>query len=521
METGRSDVRQRVRFKRGDRQKLTLPIPVFADSERVHIEIREKGRLLNTSSYFSFQSGRPMGESGAIVVSSSSSDLAAFVGLRPMVYSSARGGYTYFPGGPPTAAPASGPRMDMSLEPSRLPTNWLGYTSLRTVVLGPAEWTELNPAQQDALLMWTASGGDLIFADGTLEMLLPAGQTPVGLPGRENVRPYYLGNIHLLSSSEIREKSLANAIAQTGSAIATPDWALPGVRASDWGSVVDRGFRVPIDGSGYIHTRAYLSILTVFVALIGPINYIYLWRKRQQVLLVLTVPLISAAFIVLLTGYGVLSEGFDVRARAVTFTLLDQTSKKAATRASVSLYPGGVIRSGGLGFTSDAAIFPLGIDGIGVRGEVAVDLTDEQRFQSGLLEPRTPNNFEQIKFQPARQRLNFERQGNELSVVNGLGANIRRLYYREGGRVYGLAEELAAGERATLKSLSFKGPELYTDGLRGTPISPKKFQDVILKQPDDSYLAILETSPFWESGVARAKETDSFHLDFGFAGGQP
>ena len=41
-------------------------------------------------------------------------------------------------------------------------------------------------------------------------------------------------------------------------------------------------------------------------------------------LLVLTVPLISVAFIVLVTGYGLLSEGFDVNARAVTFTVLDQ-----------------------------------------------------------------------------------------------------------------------------------------------------------------------------------------------------
>jgi hypothetical protein len=61
--------------------------------------------------------------------------------------------------------------------------------------------------------------------------------------------------------------------------------------------------------------------------LIGPVNYIYLWRKRQQVLLVLTVPLISAAFIALVAGYGLLSEGFDVNARAVTFTVLDQNSK--------------------------------------------------------------------------------------------------------------------------------------------------------------------------------------------------
>jgi len=518
LETGRTDVRQRIRLKRGDHAKLTLPIPVFADSERVQIQIRENGRSLNTSNYFSFQSGRPLPEAGAIVVSSSSSTLSATVGLRPTVYPSS----PYY-GGPRggVVTGASGPKMDIPLEPSRLPTNWLGYTTLRTVLLGPTEWNELTFAQQDALLMWTASGGDLVFADGTLDMLLPPGQTPVGFPGSDTVRPYYLGNIHLLNSSDIREKGLVDTVAQLDAAIAIPNWALPAVRASDWADIADRGFRVPIDGSGYIPTRAYLSILTVFVALIGPVNYIYLWRKRQQVLLVLTVPLISAAFILLLTGYGILSEGFDVRARAVTFTLLDQASKKATTRSSVSLFPGGVSRSGGVRFDPNAAIFPLGMDGNGIRGEMAVDFTGEQRFQSGLLQPRTPNNFEQIHFQPARQRLNFERNGNDLNVVNGLGANIRRLYYREGGQVYALGAALAAGERGALKISSFKGADLYGEGLRNTPISPQKFQDIITKQPDNSYLAVLETSPFWDPGIARVREAASFHVVFGYAGDQP
>jgi len=517
-DTGRIDLRQRVRLKRGDHVKLTLPIPVFADSERVQLQIREKGKALNTPNFFSFQSGRPLTESGAVVVSSSSSNLSTTIGLRPMVYSSS----PYFRGAmpPPATTGSSGPRMDVSLEPSRLPTNWLGYTTLRTVILGPAEWKELSPAQQDALLTWTASGGDLVFVDGALDTLLPAGQATVGLPGSQAVS-YYLGNVHLLKSTEIQEKSLASTVLQLDALISTPDLALPAVRATDWDSVAARGFRVPIDGSGNIPTRAYLSILTVFVALIGPINYIYLWRRRQQILLVLTVPLISAAFIVLLTGYGIVSEGFDVRARAVTFTMLDQNSKKAATRAIVSLYPGGVARSRAVSFEPDAAIFPRGSDGLGVRSEMDVDLTDEQRFQSGLLLPRTPNNFDQIRFQPARQRLNFERNGNTLTVVNGLGANIQQLYYREGGQVYGLETALAAGERGTLKAAAIKGPEVYGQGLRETPISPAKFQRVINSQPDDSYVAVLETSPFWDPGVDRLKEERSFHFVFGYAGGQP
>jgi hypothetical protein len=52
---------------------------------------------------------------------------------------------------------------------------------------------------------------------------------------------------------------------------------------------------------------------------------------------------------------------------------------------------------------------------------MSLDLTGEQKFQAGLLQARTPGNFEQILFQPARQRLNFERSGDGLSVVTGSG----------------------------------------------------------------------------------------------------
>ncbi len=90
-------------------------------------------------------------------------------------------------------------------------------------------------------------------------------------------------------------------------------------------------------------------------------------------------------------------------------------------------------------------------------GTMSLDLTGEQKFQAGLLQARTPGNFEQITFQPARQRLNFERNGDGLSVVNGLGTTVKRLYYRDGGQMYALAKELPAGERASLKNRDPEG----------------------------------------------------------------
>ena len=218
--------------------------------------------------------------------SSSAIGIEAAGWLRPMPV----GRYGYY--GP---SAASAPRLDYILDPERLPTNWLGFTALRALLIGPDDWKKLNPAQQDAVLLWTAAGGDLLFLDGILETLLPPGQKPIGLGGTPSVLPYYLGHIHLVTSSGIRDKGFEPTIRNLGDGVATADWSLPAVRATDWGWMGERGFRLPITGAGHVPTRAYLSILAVFIALIGPVNYIYLWRRKQQTLLVLTVPLISLA----------------------------------------------------------------------------------------------------------------------------------------------------------------------------------------------------------------------------------
>ena len=516
--TGTAEIRQTVRLKRGDRVKLTLPLPVFADSESFQFFILENGKpLQGFSSHLSFQSGRPIAETAVLFVANRTSPLGAEAAgwARPVTFSRP------FYAAPVPTSGAAAPPMDFLLDPDRLPTNWLGFTTLRAVLIGPAEWSQLTPPQQEALLTWTASGGDLLLVDGPLDTILPPARGSTGWGGKDSVRSYFFGHIHALKSADIRDKGFVNTISSLDDPSLIPDWALPANRAKDWGWIAERGFRSAIEGAGEIPSRSYLSILVLFVALIGPVNYIYLWRKKQQVLMVATVPLISFCFILLLTGYGLLLQGFDVQVRAITFTVLDQDLKHAATRSSVSLYPGGITPSSGLRFASDAAIFPLGADGLGPRGAIGLDLTGEQQFHAGLLQARSPSNFEQVGFRPARERLSFERAGDGISVVNGLGSTVRQLFYRYGGKTYALGDRLPAGNRAPLKIAGFRPVDLYTEPLKNSALTPLKFQEVILSQSDGAYLAVLETSPFWDPGVATPVERQSFHLVLGYTEGLP
>jgi hypothetical protein len=525
---GAIDVRQAVRLSRGDRVRLTIPVPICADSENIRFEIREGGRTIERFNYTGFQSGSLPGDASALIVADRVSPFGTIAAAWPRPMGPPKGSPGspgYYVSGTVIAGPTGSssvvhggpaPTLDFMLDPRRLPTSWLGYTSLRAVVIGPTEWQLLTDAQKDALLTWTASGGDLIFVDGDPGALLPGGQKPPAGAGEPAVRAYFFGRIHRPTSASIAASGLASVLS-AAEKMQDDNWALPANRARDWGSIAARGFRLPIPGVDGVPARAYLSILIVFSLLIGPVNYWFLWRRQQQVLLVLTAPLVSAVFIVLLGGYVLAGEGLGVRGRAVTFTMLDQVRKQAATRGSVSLYAAGMTPSGGLRFPRDVAVFALGPDGTGSRERQSLDLTDAQRFSAGVIQARSPTNLEEIGFRPARERLSFSREAGGMSVVNGLGVTVSALLYRDGDTVYTLAGPLPSGGKEILKTAARGASNMVPSGL---PLS-SRFVHLVENQPAGSYLAVLERSPFWDPGVSTIVERGSFHLVIGWPEGQP
>ena len=516
-------VRQTLRLARGDRVRLTVPVPIFGDQENIRFEIREDDRTLERFNYVSLQSRSLPRDASVLIVADPSSAFGKVASTWPRAT----------PGGPasgrtmvlvPSPSTPSGvvvaggrarPALDFVLDPERLRTTWLGFTSLRAVVVGPTEWEQLNDRQREALLTWTACGGDLLFVDGDSSLLLPGQGLAAGHPDRP-VRHYFFGRIHVPTSASVEATGLTGVLAAADT-VRDVNWGLPANGALDWGIIAGRGFRLMIPGIDGVPARTYVSILILFSLLIGPANYWWLRRRRQQVLVVLTAPFISAVFIVLLAGYALAGEGLGVHGRAVTFTMLDQVRRQASTRATVSLYAAGMAPSAGLRFGRDVAVFPVGPDGTGSRGRLTLDLNDGQRFPAGVLQARSPTNLEAIEFRPARERLSFSDGPDGMSVVNGLDAPVRALIYRRGDQAYSLAGPLAPGGRDVLK---VGGPDarLVMPADLGRP---SKFVPLIENQPPGSYLAVLERSPFWDPGVSGLAERGSLHLVLGWPEGQP
>jgi hypothetical protein len=499
------DIRRTLRLNRGDRVHLTISTPVMAQNDSIRFQIIERGRVLEQFNSTSVQSNQAPEASGALIVANASDGLGVAAAAWPReAPSSPVYGYVA-PGSRPRT-----PKLDVLIEPSRIPSEWAAYASLRAVLIGPKEWELLQELQRNALLSWTAAGGDLMFVDGDWKALFPGKPEPaetIEVAGGPSHR-YFFGRVYFPKTEQVSAMELQTVFAAAREAVRDPSWSLPANRAGDWAMMQTHGFRLPIPGVNGVPAHAYLWILVLFSLLIGPANYTLLWRRRQQVLFVLTAPLVSTVFIALLAAYSVFGEGFGVRARADTFTILDQTTKRAATRASISLYAAGMTPSGGLAFPREMAIIPLGTDGLGMQSNTTVDLSDSLRFSSGLIEARSPVNFEQIAFSSARERLQLTRDGDRVRVANGLGGDVQLLAYRESGSTFVLKGRLTDGGTAVLE--------------RGAPLHlPGKFRSVAETQPDGSYIAVMDRSPFWDPGAPKVDERGSFHVVLGYPGVEP
>jgi len=520
--TGSMTVSQTLRLARADRVRFTMAVPIFGDSENIRFEIHEGNRVLERFNYAGFQGRTPAADASMLLVADSSSP---FGSIAPKLTRSIRSGGTgggtmiYSPGGTSfgLSAPGTGggrPPLDYVLEPGRLPVNWTGFTSVRAVAIGKTEWDQLSDPQKSALVTWVACGGDLIFVDGQLTDLLPSMPAePATAPDR-TVGRHFFGRVHALTSAVLQATGMPDVLTAVD-ASRNQMWSLPANGALDWGVIEARGFRLRIPGIEGVPARVYLSILVLFSVIIGPVSFWFLWRRRQRVLLVLTAPLISILFIVLLAGYALAGEGFGVHGRAVTFTILDEATKHAATRTTASMYAAGMTPSGGLRFDRDVAVFPIGPTGTGSRERLDVDLSESQRYSGGVLLARAPTNIEQVSFRPARERLTFTRAADGITVVNGLDATVTYLVYRDGEASYRLDGPLAPGGKQTLTKGAVDSAQMVPKmAARG------KFLALIEQQPPGSYLAVLDRSPFWEPGVSDLKERGSFHLVLGWPEGQ-
>ena len=262
-----------------------------------------------------------------------------------------------------------------------------------------------------------------------------------------------------------------------------------------------------------IPVKGLFILMLLFTLAIGPVNLLVLTLKKRRIWLLWTTPIISLLTCLAVFGYMLISEGWQGHLRTETVTLLDEGSHRATTIGWTGVYSP-LTPSDGLHFHYETEVVSQRVNDWrrGGARSCTLDWSVDQHLASGWVEARVPALFRVRKSELRRERVLIQREPDRrLSMVNGLGAEIRRFWYADNDKLVYTATDVAPGARVTLEAANADIPEQPGEELRLTYLSDNwlmKMQE-ILQTPlrrlrPRSYLAELDDSPFLEDALPGA-----------------
>ena len=414
--------------------------------------------------------------------------------------------------------------------------NWVGYSGFDAVAITAAELREAPDAVRSALWRFAECGGSLLII-GAWEippqwrsrrvLSIEAEEEGVGawkkvwLPLPETAQTYYVGFGQVTMVDATGVKSLLPAHWRA----VKLSWknSRPTDENDRYGDIVEINTAFPVVDRIGIPVRGLFVLMLAFVVVIGPINLIWLARRRKKIWMLWTVPVIALVACLAVTAYALLGEGVSATSRLESFTILDESSHRATTVGWTAFYAPIAPREG-LHFSYDTELamvtpYPWRYRGGGT--DRTIDFSNDQHLDSGWVTARVPAYFKFRKSETRRERVTVRRSGDSISVVNGLGADISAFWLADrGGMIYS-AKEVRAGAETKLRPAGFGIVEnraglrgLFTAGdwlvwMKAAERDPQRYL------APGCYLAALEVSPFVEEGLKGVETRKAHTLVYG------
>ena len=214
-----------------------------------------------------------------------------------------------------------------------------------------------------------------------------------------------------------------------------------------------------IPGVGEAPVGAFRILITLFIVVIGPVNYVLLRRWRRLNWLLVTVPAGAMVVTMGLFGYALLSDGLGARVRIRSFTHIDQNLGQAVSWSRQSYYAG-LAPSEGLVFPKDMAVyslvqFPPTEYSRGTQRSQRLHWDDQQRLQHGFISSRATSQLITVRARSTSARLivSEPREKNAAPVAeNRLGAAIQLLVLRDKQGNYFRARDIPLGGKSPLSA---------------------------------------------------------------------
>ncbi|HSY20287.1 MAG TPA: hypothetical protein VK815_18225 [Candidatus Acidoferrales bacterium] len=395
--------------------------------------------------------------------------------------------------------------------------NWLAYSPFDAVIISAADLASMPPPVIGALGDYLSVGGNVIIG-GKAD--LPAAWHPSQKTQLFYGTEYAVGFGRCysfigegLGPMDAKSTELLRLVVRD----AAHYWqGLP----SDSGTA---NSMIPVVEDLKIPTRGIVLIMLAFIIVIGPVNIIYLSRRKRRTWMLWTIPVISLVTTLLVFVYSLLREGITPDARIVGLTVIDQVSHHVATVGATGFYCP-LTPSGGLNFDFATEATPLVEIGYGSGASREVDWSQSQHFTHGWVSARVPAHFHLRKPETRRENLQLITGDGKPEIVNSLGAPIKSLWIADANMNIYRATGVAAGQKAGLIAAGrSSSPEKTGPAglLRDVTFAarPEQLAESAgnYLQPN-TYIAVLEGNPFIENALGSAaspKRTKSSAIVFG------
>lgn len=253
-----------------------------------------------------------------------------------------------------------------------------------------------------------------------------------------------------------------------------------------------------------------LIVLVFFFALLlGPVNFYFLNLYNKRILIFVSVPLIAIICCSIIFIYFLLFEYGRLDVYRQSFVMLDEN-----TNTSVVL--GGELIISGKAMNEPLS-FPINsIIGIN-RGRYGREsasqvkgmrLDKAQNLTYNWIKAKEPFVYSVISVKQDRSRVEFNKSGSDYEILNGLGADISIIYYRENSeRVY-QGSNIKAGSKATITkssnyySMNSSSLDLYSIFKNYDKQSDCADSFIRNLRPGE-YIAVLKKNPFLKQDLDR------------------
>ncbi len=247
-----------------------------------------------------------------------------------------------------------------------------------------------------------------------------------------------------------------------------------------------------IPGVGEAPVNSFLVLISLFVIVIGPVNYLVLHRQRRLYLILVTVPLGASVVTLCLLVYALLTDGLGVRQRTRSVTEIDQASGHVVSWSRQSYYAG-LSPSSGLSFPKDAAIYPVEYEPmsrVSRDGRNLLAWGDDQRLAEGFLPTRSTKQFLVLESRSTSLGLRVDETGDPPRVTNALGTDIEDLILRTAGGGLYRGARVAKGDTVSLSPVPGKEASDFWSKLlvSNRPMYPEGFDPYKLENAADFFV---------------------------------